>query len=208
MENSEVNTNTNDNFYQPVEVNGQTENLIKDSNAAQELAEIAKPGIDAALSREQELKEGLTETEKENIQIMEALLIKYQNSFKKEIDEEGRKYLIFKGYDRNNDKDISGGHIVLSQDGLIRIEDEKYKSALSRTNGKLTSGFVFEKSYPGIVFLEPGDKYNREYCVIEDLRKSSISREDSKIRFSEYEEAHKDDVEPKELTTQDIIDSL
>lgn len=204
MENGEMKDDNNDNFYQPVEVNGQTENLIPSPDDARELAEIEKPGRDIALNREQELKEGLTEAEKENLQIMEALPEKYPHAFTKETDGEGRSYLIFKGY--NHDKDFGGGHLVISEKGLIRIENEKYKNELERTNGKLASGFVYDAKYPNIILMGPEPQSLSLYSTIFDLRKTD--REDLKVRFSEYEEAHKDDVEPKELTTQDIIDSL
>jgi len=195
--------NNGENFYEPVKVNGQTENFVADSNVAQELAEIAKPGIDAALNREQELKEGLTETEKENLQIIEALPGKYPHAFTKETDKEGRPYLIFKGY--NHEKDNMDGHLVISQKGLIRIPDERYVDELKRTQGKLTFEFVFNDEYPEHVFIGPTTEKNAYYRIF-DLR--NTDRESLKKRFNQYEEIHKNDVESKEPTTQELIDSL
>ncbi|HZJ34488.1 MAG TPA: hypothetical protein VFD55_00530 [Candidatus Angelobacter sp.] len=195
--------NNGANFYEPVKVSGQTEKLVADPNVAQELAEIAKPGIDAALNREQELKEGLTETEKENLQIMEALPEKYPHAFTNETDKDGRPYLIFKGY--NFEKDFNQGHLVFCQKGLMHLTDETYKKLLSLTGDKkLISEVEFFDSDSNSASLVSGDY--KESTRLFNLR--DTDRESLKERFSTYEEAHKNDVEPKEPTTQELIDSL
>ena len=115
------------------EKEGEERGTIKDIGAAQELAYIEKSkGVDAALAREKELAEGLTEVQKENLKAIELLPGKYPHAFIPDsdgtpikVDNKGRQYLVTRPI---RDK----ANAVITQEGVCFVSMSSFDTIAVR----------------------------------------------------------------------------
>lgn len=105
-----------------VEEPGYSRGAIADVDVAHELANLeAKKGRNAALTREKELAEGLTEAQKANLAIMEHVKEKYPDACDRLVDNRGHELLRTR-YTGNSAREYASP-VFLTQEGVVQIQE-------------------------------------------------------------------------------------
>lgn len=160
----------------------------------------------------------LTENQKENIQIMDALSEKYPHAFTKDLDSKGRPFMTVKDHGLNREKngDIpTHGFInqvsefIISQNGVSQIDLTRENSELFQNKKFDLTPLVDIQSESGFVVLkdtEGTSSYEVNLSSQKNFRDENLAS--LKHIFTTAENRHLNDVPPSRPTVDSIINSL
>jgi hypothetical protein len=96
------------------------EGRIKSPDQAQEIAKLEKPARDRELELKKQTETGLTQEQRDNLQIMKGLKEKYPDAFESVIDDKGREVMII-AHEPFGFRHFGDSNPVFTQNGVVYL---------------------------------------------------------------------------------------